>query len=337
MQGSNTYWDFFQNQILGMKWLNELIGSGLSAMELDISSRWVGSIQFFIYDVIKITMLLCFLIFIISYIQSYFPPERSKDILGRFHGLGANSVAALLGTVTPFCSCSSIPLFIGFTSAGVPLGVTFSFLISSPMVDLGSLVLLTSIFGGKVALAYVIVGLIIAVLGGTFIEKLKMEKYVESFILEAGAIDIESPDLTRKERGIYAKDQMLSTFKKVFPYILIGVGVGAVIHNWIPEEWIASVLGSDDPFGVILATLIGVPIYADIFGTIPIAEALFYKGAQIGTVLSFMMAVVTLSLPSMIMLRKAVKPKLLAVFIGICTIGIIIVGYLFNAFQTLIV
>ena len=337
MQGSNTYWDFFQNQILGMKWLNELIGSGLSAMELDISSRWVGSIQFFIYDVIKITMLLCFLIFIISYIQSYFPPERSKDILGRFHGLGANSVAALLGTVTPFCSCSSIPLFIGFTSAGVPLGVTFSFLISSPMVDLGSLVLLTSIFGGKVALAYVIVGLIIAVLGGTFIEKLKMEKYVESFILEAGAIDIESPDLTRKERAVYAKDQMLSTFKKVFPYILIGVGVGAVIHNWIPEEWIASVLGSDDPFGVILATLIGVPIYADIFGTIPIAEALFYKGAQIGTVLSFMMAVVTLSLPSMIMLRKAVKPKLLAVFIGICTIGIIIVGYLFNAFQTLIV
>ena len=337
MQGLKTSWDFFQNQILGMKWLNELIGSGLSAMELDISSRWVGSIQFFIYDVIKITMLLCFLIFIISYIQSYFPPERSKDILGRFHGLGANSVAALLGTVTPFCSCSSIPLFIGFTSAGVPLGVTFSFLISSPMVDLGSLVLLTSIFGGKVAVVYVIVGLIIAVVGGTFIEKLKMEKYVESFILEAGAIDIESPDLTRKERAVYAKDQMLSTFKKVFPYILIGVGVGAVIHNWIPEEWIASVLGSDNPFSVVLATFIGVPIYADIFGTIPIAEALFYKGAQIGTVLSFMMAVVTLSLPSMIMLRKAIKPKLLAVFIGICTIGIIIVGYLFNAFQTLIV
>ncbi|MDD4366533.1 MAG: permease [Eubacteriales bacterium] len=337
MQGLKTSWDFFQNQILGMKWLNELIGSGLSAMGLDISSRWVGSIQFFIYDVIKITMLLCFLIFIISYIQSYFPPERSKDILGRFHGLGANSVAALLGTVTPFCSCSSIPLFIGFTSAGVPLGVTFSFLISSPMVDLGSLVLLTSIFGGKVAVVYVIVGLIIAVVGGTFIEKLKMEKYVESFILEAGAIDIESPDLTRKERAVYAKDQMLSTFKKVFPYILIGVGVGAVIHNWIPEEWIASVLGSDNPFSVVLATFIGVPIYADIFGTIPIAEALFYKGAQIGTVLSFMMAVVTLSLPSMIMLRKAIKPKLLAVFIGICTIGIIIVGYLFNAFQTLIV
>ena len=337
MQGLKTSWDFFQNQILGMKWLNELIGSGLSAMGLDISSRWVGSIQFFIYDVIKITMLLCFLIFIKSYIQSYFPPERSKDILGRFHGLGANSVAALLGTVTPFCSCSSIPLFIGFTSAGVPLGVTFSFLISSPMVDLGSLVLLTSIFGGKVAVVYVIVGLIIAVVGGTFIEKLKMEKYVESFILEAGAIDIESPDLTRKERAVYAKDQMLSTFKKVFPYILIGVGVGAVIHNWIPEEWIASVLGSDNPFSVVLATFIGVPIYADIFGTIPIAEALFYKGAQIGTVLSFMMAVVTLSLPSMIMLRKAIKPKLLAVFIGICTIGIIIVGYLFNAFQTLIV
>ncbi len=337
MQGLKTTWDFFQNQILGMKWLDELICNGLSVMGFDINNRWVGSIQFFIYDVIKITMLLCFLIFIISYIQSYFPPERSKEILGRFNGLGANSVAALLGTVTPFCSCSSIPLFIGFTSAGIPLGVTFSFLISSPMVDIGSLVLLTSIFGGKVALVYVIVGLIIAVSGGTIIEKLKMKKHVESFILEAGSIDIESPNLTRKERTLYAKEQMLSTFKKVFPYILIGVGVGAVIHNWIPEEMIASVLGSDNPFGVVLATLIGVPIYADIFGTIPIAEALFFKGAQIGTVLSFMMAVVTLSLPSIIMLRKAIKPKLLALFMGICTVGIIIVGYLFNVLQTLIV
>lgn len=337
MQILKAIWDFFQGQILAMKWLNSVIGSGLSALGLDLNNRWVGSIQFFLYDVIKITVLLCFLIFFISYIQSYFPPERSKKILGRFHGIGANTVAALLGTVTPFCSCSSIPLFIGFTSAGLPVGVTFSFLISSPMVDLGSLLLLMSIFGAKVAVIYVVVGLLIAIIGGSLIEKMGMENYVESFILTAGSVDIESPDLTKKDRLIYAKEQMLATFKKVIPYILIGVGIGAVIHNWIPEEWVATVLGSNNPFGVILATLIGVPMYADIFGTIPIAEALFYKGAQLGTVLSFMMGVTTLSLPSMIMLRKAVKPKLLAVFIAICTIGIIIVGYLFNVFQALIV
>ncbi|HCX78884.1 MAG TPA: hypothetical protein DG577_05695, partial [Firmicutes bacterium] len=307
------------------------------AFGLDISNRWIGSIQFFVYDVIKISFLLCFLIFIISYIQSYFPPERSKKILGRFHGIGANSVAALLGTVTPFCSCSSIPLFIGFTSAGLPLGVTFSFLISSPMVDLGSLVLLMSIFGAKVAILYVIFGLIIAVIGGTVIEKLHVEKHVESFIFTAGSVDIESPELTKKDRLTYAKEQMLSTFKKVLPYILIGVGIGAMIHNWIPEEWVVSLLGRNNPFGVILATLIGIPMYADIFGTIPIAEALLFKGAQLGTVLSFMMGVTTLSLPSLIMLRKAVKPKLLALFIGICTLGIILVGYLFNALQSFIV
>lgn len=330
-------WDFFQYQILGMKWLDELIGSGLSALGLNTSARMVGSIEFFLYDVIKITVLLCFLIFLISYIQSYFPPERSKKILGRFHGIGANCVAALLGTVTPFCSCSSIPLFIGFTSAGLPVGVTFSFLISSPMVDLGSLLLLMSIFGAKVAVIYVIVGLIIAVIGGTIIERLHMEKHVESFIMNAGSVDIESPDLTKKDRMIYAKEQMLSTFKKVFPYILIGVGIGAIIHNWIPEDWVAAVLGSNNPFGVILATLVGVPMYADIFGTIPIAEALLSKGAQLGTILSFMMAVTTLSVPSMIMLRKAVKPKLLVLFIAICTIGIIVVGYFFNAVQGLII
>lgn len=337
MQILGSMWDFFQGQILGMKWLNDLIGAGLSFLGLDLTSRWVGSIQFFFYDVIKIVVLLCFLIFLISYIQSYFPPERSKKILGRFHGIGANFAAALLGTVTPFCSCSSIPLFIGFTSAGLPLGVTFSFLISSPMVDLGSLVLLMSIFGTKVAVVYVVVGLIIAVVGGTLIEKLHMEKHVESFILTATNVDIEAPELTRKDRLIYAKEQTLSTFKKVFPYILVGVGIGAIIHNWIPQEWIAAVLGSNNPFGVVLATLIGVPMYADIFGTIPIAEALLSKGAQLGAILSFMMAVTTLSLPSMIMLRKAVKPKLLALFIGICTVGIIVVGYFFNFLQPFIV
>ena len=274
----------------------------------------------------------------ISYIQSYFPPERSKRILGRFRGIGANIIAALLGTVTPFCSCSSIPLFIGFTSAGLPLGVTFSFLISSPMVDLGSLVLLMSIFGAKTAIVYVIVGLVIAVAGGTLIEKLHMENYVEEFIRRAkGGVDIESPGLTVKDRLIYAKDQVAGTFKKVFPYILVGVGIGAVIHNWIPESWIQNILGSNNPFGVILAVLVGVPMYADIFGTIPVAEALLAKGAQLGTILSFMMAVTTLSLPSIIMLRKAVKPKLLGLFIAICTIGIVIVGYFFNAIQYLLV
>lgn len=337
MEALKTGWLFFQNQVLGMQWLNTLIANLLTALGLDVKGNLGGSINFFIYDTIKITILLCVLIFIISYIQSFFPPERSKQILGRFHGIGANTVAALLGTVTPFCSCSSIPLFIGFTSAGLPIGVTFSFLISSPMVDLGSLVLLMSIFGAKVALTYVVFGLIIAVIGGTIIEKLRMEKYVESFILSASSVDIESPTLTKRERAQYAKEQVLNTFKKVFPYILIGVGVGAVIHNWIPESLIASVLGSNNPFGVILATIIGIPMYADIFGTIPIAEALLTKGAQLGTVLSFMMAVTTLSLPSMIMLRKAVKPKLLALFIGICAVGIIIIGYLFNALQAFLV
>ena len=330
-------WDFIQNQILGMKWLNQLIGVLLENLGLDISGKLGGSIHFFIYDVIKITILLCSLIYMISYIQSYFPPERSKKILGRFKGIRANCVSALLGTVTPFCSCSSIPLFIGFTSAGLPLGVTFSFLISSPMVDLGSLVLLMSIFGTKVAVLYVIVGLIIAVLGGTVIEKMHMEKYVAEFILNANSIDIDTPDLSTKDRLLYAKEQVVDTFKKVFPYILIGVAIGASIHNWIPETWIEMVLGSNNPFGVILATLVGIPMYADIFGTIPVAEALLAKGAKLGTVLSFMMGVTTLSLPSMIMLKKAVTPKLLGLFIGICIVGIIIVGYLFNIFQGFII
>lgn len=328
---------FIQNQILAMKWLNQLIGDLLTGLGLDVSSRIGGSVQFFLYDVIKITILLCTLIFLISYIQSFFPPERSKKIMGRFHGVRANMIAALLGTVTPFCSCSSIPLFMGFTSAGLPLGVTFSFLISSPMVDLGSLILLMSIFGPKVAFTYVVVGLIVAVVGGSLIERLHMENQVEDFIRNASRIDIDSPTLTKKERAIYAKDQMITTFRKVILYILIGVGIGALIHNWIPESWIVTVLGSKNPLGVVLATVLGVPMYADIFGTIPVAEALLSKGAQLGTVLAFMMAVTTLSLPSMIMLRKAIKPKLLGAFVGICTVGIIIVGYMFNIFQYLFI
>lgn len=332
--------DFIQNQILGMKWLNSLVGDILIKLGMDETSKSFIGVQFFFYDVIKITILLCTLIFFISYIQSYFPPEKSKKILGNFHGISANIIGALLGTVTPFCSCSSIPLFIGFTSAGLPLGVTFSFLISSPMVDLGSLLLLMGIFGTKVAVLYVILGLVIAVIGGTIIEKLNLENELEDFILKSkgkGSIDLDLPQLSVKDRALYAKNQMLETFKKVFPYILIGVGIGAFIHNWIPEKWIVNMLGSKNPFGVILATVLGVPIYADIFGTIPVAEALLFKGANLGSILAFMMAVTTLSLPSLIMLRKAVKPKLLKIFIFICVIGIIIVGYIFNSFQHFII
>lgn len=326
-------WDFIQNQLLGMKWLNDLVGKLLTLMGLDISNRWIASLHFFVYDVIKIVILLCVLIFIISYIQSFFPPERTKRILGRFRGLGANILAALLGTVTPFCSCSSIPLFIGFSSAGLPLSVTFSFLISSPMVDLGSLVLLTTIFGVKTGVLYVLLGLVIAVIGGTIIEHAKMENQLEDIVLNAPGFDIDTPELNFRDRLDYAKTQMLETLKKVFPYILVGVGIGALIHNWIPQDWVTSILGGRNPFGVVLATIIGIPMYGDIFGTIPIAEALLAKGALLGTVLAFMMAVTTLSLPSLIMLRKAIKPKLLALFIGICILGIILIGYLFNLLQ----
>lgn len=328
---------FFQDQILGMKWLNALIGNLLTALGLDISSRIGGAVQFFLYDTIKIFVLLSVLIFVISYIQSYFPPERTKKILGRFHGIGANTLAALLGTVTPFCSCSSIPLFIGFTGAGLPLGVTFSFLISSPLVDLGSLVLLTSILGGKVAIAYVIVGLVLAVLGGSLIERLHLENEVEEFIRKAGRIDLDSPELSLSDRLEYAKDQVVATVKKVAPYIFIGVGIGALIHNFIPQSFVETVLGGDKWYSVPLATLVGVPMYADIFGTIPVAESLFAKGAGLGTILSFMMAVTALSLPSMIMLRKAVKPKLLSVFFSIVTVGIMLIGFLFNYFSFLFV
>ena len=326
MEALRSVWDFIQNQVLGMRWLSKAIGSGLTSLGLDPSSKIGGSIQFFLYDTIKIMVLLGVLILIISYIQSYFPPERTKHILGRFRGIGANCVAALLGTVTPFCSCSSIPLFIGFTSAGLPLGVTFSFLISSPMVDLGSLVLLMSIFGWKIAIA-----------GGTFIEKMHLENEVEEYIRSGKAIDIPQEELHVRDRIKYAWEQVVSTAKKVFPYVLIGVGIGALIHNWIPEAFIVKILGTGNPFGVVIAAIAGVPMYADIFGTIPIAEALLAKGAQLGVVLSFMMGVTTLSLPSMVMLRKAVKPKLLGIFIAVCTIGIMIVGYFFNAVQPFII
>ena len=330
-------WEFIQDQILGMKWLNILIGKTLLAFGFDSGDKLWGTVQFFIYDTIKIVILLCTLIFVISYIQSYFPPERTKKILSRFKGLPANILAAMLGTVTPFCSCSSIPLFIGFTSAGLPIGVTFSFLISSPMVDLGSLVLLMSIFGIKIAVLYVLLGLVIAVIGGMVIERLHMENQVEDFIRNGKNIDIVQERMSRRDRVKYSFYKVLETLKKVFPYIVIGVGIGAIIHNWIPQDLVIKFLGNGNPFGVIIATIAGIPMYADIFGCIPIAEALLLKGAKLGVVLSFMMGVTTLSLPSMIMLKKAIKPKLLGVFISICFLGITLVGYFFNLIEYLLI
>lgn len=320
-----------------MQWLSDLIRLLVEGVfGLDVSTRLGGSIHFFIYDVIKIFILLSVLIFVISYIQSYFPPERTKKILGKHHGVGANLLGALLGTVTPFCSCSSIPLFIGFTNAGLPISVTFSFLISSPLVDLASVLLLASIFNWKIAIAYVVVGVILAVLSSTIIGKAKLEKYVEPFVYNNKMTDLEQTALTKRDRLEFARDQVVSIIKKVWLYILIGVGIGAAIHNWIPENIIAAILGQDKWYSVLLATIVGVPMYADIFGTLPIAEALVGKGVGLGTALSFMMAVTALSLPSMILLKKVVKGKLLAVFAGIVTVGIIIIGYAFNAFGYLL-
>ncbi len=328
----SVIWNFFQNQLLSMHWLNSLMGDMLTSFGIDIEKRVGASLQFFLYDTIKIFALLSFLIFIISYIQSFFPPQRTRKILGRYKGIKANILSALLGTVTPFCSCSSIPLFIGFTSAGLPLGVSFSFLISSPLVDLGSLVLLTSIFGGKIAIAYVLVGLVLAVLGGTLIERLHMEKHVEPFIMNIQSVEGEEEVLNTSDRLSYAWTQVQATVKKVFWYVIVGVGIGAAIHNWIPTSAILLVLGEHNPLSVLLATFVGIPMYADIFGTIPIAEALWAKGVGVGTILSFMMGVTALSLPSLVMLRKAVKPKLLGLFFLIVTVGIIVIGYMFNAF-----
>ena len=328
--------EFIQDEVLRMTWLSRLLRLALEDLGLNVDSRIGGSLHFFLYDCVKITIYLCVLIFAISYVQSFFPPEKTKKILGHFRGLSANLVAALLGTVTPFCSCSSIPIFMGFTAAGLPLGVSFSFLISSPMVDLGSLVLLSGIFGIRIAFVYVLLGLCLAVIGGVVIEHLGMENEVEDILRGLPVVEQDIPTLSFKERLSYAKEQVKMTFRKVFPYILLGVGIGSLIHNWIPKAWVLSLLGARNPFGVILATLVGIPMYADIFGTIPIAESLLLKGAELGTVLSFMMGVTTLSLPSMIMLRKVIKPKLLGIFVGICVIGIILIGYLFNALQAVL-
>jgi len=330
--------EWLNDQLLKMQWLSDLVKMLVqNVFKLNINDRLGGSVHFFIYDTIKIFILLSVLIFLISYIQSFFPPERTRKILGRFSGITANVLGALLGTVTPFCSCSSIPLFIGFTNAGLPLGVTFSFLISSPLVDLASVLLLASIFNWKIAIAYVIVGVLLAVISGTIISKLKMEKYVEPFVFNNKMMETEQTELTRRDRIEFSRDQVLGIVKKVWLYILIGVGIGAAIHNWIPQDIITAVLGQDKPYSVLLATLVGVPMYADIFGTLPIAEALVLKGVGLGTALSFMMAVTALSLPSIIMLKKVVKPKLLTVFISIVTLGIIIIGYAFNAFGYLLV
>ncbi len=330
-------WSFFQTQILGMAWLNGLFGRLLEALGVDVGSRLGGAVQFFLYDSVKILILLTLLIFGISYIQSYFPPERARVILGRFGGLWGHVLAALLGTVTPFCSCSSIPLFMGFTGAGIPLGVTFSFLISSPMVDLASLVLLMSVFGWRVAVLYVLLGLAAAVAGGWFIGRMDLEDQLEEVVRLKVPMASAELSLTAGDRARFAADQVKSTVKKVFPYVLLGVALGAVIHNWIPQRFVVGLLGRDNPFGVILAVVAGVPMYADIFGTVPIARALLAKGALLGVVLAFMMAVTTLSLPSLVLLRRAVRPRLLAVFTGVCMAGILIVGYLFNFLQPFLV
>lgn len=324
--------DWLNRQLLKMEWLYDLVEKlVVNVFGLDMETRIGGSLHFYIYDVAKILILLSVLIFTISYVQSFFPPERTKRILGRYKGIGANTLAALLGTVTPFCSCSSIPLFIGFTNAGLPIGVTFSFLISSPLVDLASMLLLASIFNMKIAVAYVVFGLLLAVVGGTIISKMKLESYVEPFVFSNSIMEIEQEELTRKDRIGFARDQVKDIVQKVWLYILIGVGIGALIHNWIPQEAISVILGQDKWYSVLVATAVGIPMYADIFGTLPIAEALVYKGVGIGTVLSFMMGVTALSLPSMILLKRVVKTKLLGVFFGIVAIGIVIIGYSFNA------
>lgn len=335
----STAWDFFQRQLLGMAWLDVLAGRLVAAFGLNPGGKTGASLRFFLYDSVKIFVLLSTLIFIVSYIQSHFPPERTRRLIGRFHGMGANALAALLGTLTPFCSCSSIPLFIGFTNAGLPVGVTFSFLISSPLVDLGALILLVSVFGAPIAIAYVLSGLILAIIGGSLIDRLGMERHVVRYgstrtaeeVRDADDADGQEDLPSRRERVVFAVAQVRETVGKVWPYVLVGVGIGALIHNWIPERWIETVLGADRPWSVLVATAVGIPMYADIFGTIPIAEALFAKGVGLGTILALMMAVTALSLPSMIMLGKVVKPKLLALFVGIVSAGIIGIGYAFNA------
>jgi len=328
---------WLNDQLLKMDWLSRIFKWLVDdVFGLPTAERIGGSLHFFLYDTVKIFILLSVLIFVISYVQSYFPPERTRRILGRFKGVGANIFGALLGTITPFCSCSSIPLFIGFTRAGLPIGVTFSFLISSPLVDLASVLLLASIFNWKIALSYVVVGLILAVAGGTLMGKMKLDKYVEPFVYGDTASQVIEPQMRQRDRFRFAKDQVLMIIKKVWLYILIGVAIGAAIHNWIPQNIISAILGQQNWYSVPLATTVGVPMYADIFGTLPIAEALVGKGVGIGTVLSFMMAVTALSLPSMILLKKVVKTKLLLIFAGIVIVGILIIGFSFNALSFLL-
>ena len=328
---------WLNNQLLRMDWLSASVRWLMEALGIDVGTRLGGSLHFFIYDVIKIFILLGVLIFAISYVQSHFPPERTRAIVGRFRGLPANTLAALLGTVTPFCSCSSIPLFIGFVGAGLPLGVTFSFLISSPLVDLASVILLASIFNWPIAIAYVAVGVVLAVVGGTLIERAGLQRHIEPFVLDNPIADVPQAELTRAERLAYAREQVVDVFGRVWAYVLVGVAIGALIHNWIPQQVIAALLGSDKLWAVPLATVVGIPMYADIFGTLPIAEALVARGVGLGTVLAFMMAVTALSVPSLILLRQVVRPPLLGVFVGIVTLGIVAIGYLFNAFAYLLV
>ena len=322
--------DFFMQEVLGMHWLSELVWLVLMDMGASQASPVWGSVHFFIYDTIKISIMLVSLIFFISYIQSYFPPERTKRILTGFTGVKGAAIAALLGTVTPFCSCSSIPIFIGFTRAGLPLGMTFAFLISSPMVDVASMLMLMSFFGSEFAVIYVVVGLLLAIGGGLLLNAMKMEKYIKRYDNPIREFYSESEYFNQRQRIGYACNDTRIIVKNVFPYVLAGVAIGAFLHNWVPQEWILAVLGKGNIFSVPLATLIGIPIYADIFGAIPIAEALYLASVPAGTILALMMAITTLSLPSLIMLSKVLERRLLFTFIGIVAAGIILIGYLFN-------
>lgn len=313
--------------LLKMQGLSEAVAQFLLSVGLSSSNAWFAVVHFFLYDTIKISLLLYFFVFLVSWLQSYFPPERTRSILLRHRGWRANTLAALLGTITPFCSCSSIPLFMGFTRAGLPRGVTFSFLISSPMVDLGALLILISVFNLKIAMAYVVMGLISAVVGGQLIEK---------FNPQTSAAPSTSLSSTVLEQSISARARFAFTmagqvFRNVFLFVVIGVGLGAFIHNVVPTDWVLHWLGADNAYSVLTATLIGVPMYADIFGVIPVAQALLAKGAPVGTVVAFMMAVTTLSAPSLILLHRVISQRVLWTFVGVCTLTIVFNGFILNA------
>lgn len=317
--------------IFNFGWLYDLIKILVEdVFGLQMGTMLGESVHFFFYDVIKIIILLSLMIFLVTYIRSYFPLEKTKGIIEKHGGVSAHIMASLLGIVTPFCSCSSIPLFIGFVEAGIPIGVTFSFLITSPIVNEAAFAVLLGSFGWKIAAIYVVTGVVVGVVGGLIIRMLKMEKEVEGYVYEIKTGKAVVENLSQKERVDFAFSHVLEIVKKIWIFLLIGIGIGALIHGWAPAEILSKYAGRDNPIAVVVAVVFGIPLYSNALGTIPIAEALINKGVGIGTALSFMMAVTALSLPEMVLLRKVIKPKLIAAFVVITGIAIIIVGYLFN-------